>query len=237
MQSFPSKLRPPPRARALYTGAGPSLLPHGGKRTRAAVSIGLSAAHVASIINAAIGSIERDMPFNRFVTVHWGALGLSDAQAFKATSALTKYARDLLRDNGAVGIWAWVRENDDGDGAKGSHVHWLVHVPEKLREAFLGRLKGWCVRAAGASRYRAGALSSSPIGRHVDSWLTSPDSHHANLREVVAYVLKGLSPQAAHMVAKRLDLIWIGYGAAMPNPGTAGIIQGKRVGVSKSLRG
>jgi hypothetical protein len=211
------------------------LLPHGGKRTAKGQTQGLTDSQVKAIINAAVVSLSTGAPFNRFVTVHWGALGLGDIQAFKATSMLMTFARDWLRDRGVKANWLWVRENDDGDGSKGSHVHWLLHLPETHREAFNGRLRGWCTKAAAAGRYVKNAVKSLPVGRHIDTHATAPDLYRANLREVLAYVLKGLTPQASQMAAQRLNAIWAGNGAAMPNVGSGGVVIGKRVGFSRGL--
>jgi hypothetical protein len=211
------------------------LLRHGGKRKAKGQTRGLSDSQVKAIIDAGVVSLAVGTPFNRFVTVHWGALGLGDIQAFKATSTLMTFARDWLRDRGVKANWLWVRENDDGDGSKGSHVHWLLYLPETHREAFNGRLRGWCIKAAGAGRYVKNAVKSLPVGRHVDTHATAPDTHRANLREVLAYVLKGLTPQASQMAAQRLNAIWAGNGAAMPNPGIGGVVMGKRVGFSRGI--
>jgi hypothetical protein len=212
------------------------LLPHGGKRKAKGQTRGLTDSQVKAIINAGVVSLATGAPFNRFVTIHWGALGLGDIQAFKATSMLMTFARDWLRDRGVKANWLWVRENDDGDGSKGSHVHWLLHLPETHRAAFNGRLRGWCIKAAGAGRYVKNAVKSLPVGRHVDTHATAPDTHRANLRGVLAYVLKGLTPQASQIAAQRLNAIWAGVGAAMPNPGTGGVVIGKRVGFSRGAR-
>jgi hypothetical protein len=211
------------------------LLPHGGKRTAKGQTRGLTDSQVKAIINKGMVSLAAGAPLNRFVTVHWQALGVGDDLAFKATSKLLTFARDWLRDRGVKANWLWVRENDDGDGSKGSHLHWLLHLPETHREAFNGRLRGWCIQAAGAGRYVKNAVNSLPVGRHVDTHATAPDTHRANLREVLAYVLKGLSPQASQMAAQRLNAIWAGVGAAMPNPGTGGVVMGKRVGFSRGV--
>jgi hypothetical protein len=209
------------------------LLPHGGKRKAKEQTRGLSDSQVKAIINKGAVSLAAGMPLNRFVTVHWGALGLGDKVAFKATSKLMTFARDWLRDNGVKATWLWVRENDNGDGSKGSHVHWLLHLPETHREAFNGRLQGWCIKAAGASRYVKNAVKSLPVGRHIDTHATAPDLYRANLREVLAYVLKGLTPQASNMAAQRLNAIWADGGAATPNVGSGGVVTGKRVGFSR----
>jgi hypothetical protein len=220
---------------ASYIGAGSRLLPHGGKRSAKPRSGGLTAANAVAIVTAGAASLAKGAPFNRFVTVHWGALGVGDDLAFKATSMLMTFARDWLRDRGVKAFWLWVRENDDGDGSKGSHVHWLLHLPETHREAFNSRLRGWCIKAAGAGRYVKNALKSLPVGRHVDTHATAPDIHRTNLREVLAYVLKGLTPQASQMAAHRLNTIWASNDAAMPNPGTGGVVIGKRVGFSRGV--
>jgi hypothetical protein len=211
------------------------LLRHGGKRKAKGQTRGLSDSNVKAIINAGAASLAVGAPLNRFVTVHWGALGLGDNEGFKATSRLMTFARDWLRDRGVKANWLWVRENDDGDGSKGSHVHWLLHLPETYREAFNGRLQSWCIKAAGADRYVKNAIKSLPVGRHVDTHATAPDLYCANLRKVLNYVLKGLTPQASQMAAERLNAIWAGNGAAMPNVGTGGVVIGKRVGFSRGL--
>jgi hypothetical protein len=208
----------------------------GRKRGARPRSYGLTGANAAAIVTAGLASLAKGLPFNRFVTVHWGALGVGDDLAFKATSKLLTLARDYLRDRGVKANWLWVRENDDGDGYKGSHVHWLLHLPETHREAFNGRLRGWCIKAAGTGRYVKNAVKSLPVGRHVDTHATAPDTHRANLRATLAYVLKGLTPPASQMAAQRLNAIWAGDGAAMPNPGSGGVVIGKRVGFSRGVR-
>jgi hypothetical protein len=45
------------------------------------------------------------VPFNRLVTLHWGAMGLSDAEAGRAIGRVLKLWREAL---------AWFGEHEDG---------------------------------------------------------------------------------------------------------------------------
>lgn len=87
------------------------------------MSHGLTAGEVDSIWSAARAALAIGSPLNRLVTVHWEALGVNDPAAGKATQALVTLARDWLRDRGVRFASVWVRENDAGDGSKGSHLH------------------------------------------------------------------------------------------------------------------
>jgi hypothetical protein len=70
-----------------------------------------------------------------------------------------------------------------------------------------------------------------PVGPRVGCELALPETYRANLREVVAYLLKGVPESAAY----GLERIWQGDGAAMPNPGSGGFVSGKRAGMSRAL--
>ena len=221
--------------RPLYTGVDrPRLLPHGGKRKRAGTSQSLGVVQVRSLLSGAAVSMAIGAPLNRFITVHWGALGLSDAQSSQATQKLLTRARDWLRDNGGQGVWIWVREYAV-EQAKGAHLHWLVHLPETHRRQFLGLLKRWVLASAGGQVYRAGVILSRPVGVRVDDYLTSPQSHALNLRATLAYCLKGLTPQASKVAIAGLEAIYTGYGGAMPHGGSGGDVTSKRAGVSRIL--
>lgn len=229
----------PKSVRPLYTGVDPPhllprLLPHGGKRKRCGTSQSLSVVQVRSLVSGGAKSVAMGMPLNRFITVHWGARGLSDAQSSKATQKLLTRARDWLRDNGGQGVWIWVREYAI-DQTKGAHLHWLIHLPETHRRQFLALLKKWVLASAGVRVYRAGVIQSRPIGVRVDDYLTSPQSHALNLRATLAYCLKGLVPQASKVAISGLDAIYTGFGAAMPHGGSGGDVSGKRAGVSRNL--
>lgn len=130
-------------------------------------------------------------PFNRFVTVHWTALGISDDIAARATGMLIKLAADWCATKGVKLSWAWVRENDDGDMTKGSHVHILLHCPAELP---IGRMwRRWLRRATGVS-YRKGALASRSIGPTLNTCTSNLALHRDNLDAVLTYITKGIDP-------------------------------------------
>ncbi|MFN3371036.1 MAG: hypothetical protein ACK4Z0_05865 [Sphingomonadaceae bacterium] len=182
-------------------------------------------------VAAAVWHAERiGLPMNRLVTVHWGALGLSDSDAGAATGRLLKLMRDALADRGLPFAHAWVRENDGGDGSKGSHVHILAHVPPAARRGFLRRLRAWARLAAGGrynrrsghiegSPYAAGAVLTRRIGGRL---AVEPGVRRANLAKVLAYVLKGVDEQAADIL-----------GLEQRAPG--GCVIGKRCGWSENV--
>ena len=93
------------------------------------VSYRLNAKQVSGIMEASEAAIAAGRPFNRFITVHWTALGVPDAKAARATGRLIKLASDWCSTKRVKMTWAWVRENDFGDRSKGSHVHMLLHCP------------------------------------------------------------------------------------------------------------
>ena len=116
-----------------HVDAKPCLFKHGGARNKAGrVSDVLSLAKAQATIDAAYQAIKIGLPLNRFVTVHFERAGMTDAQAATAISAIMKLATDWMRKRGYVIAYAWVRENDAGDGSKGSHVHILFHCPDTL---------------------------------------------------------------------------------------------------------
>ncbi len=221
---------------SLYIGARRSLLPHGGKRVAKAVTATLSKSQVRAVIGGASRSIALGVPLNRFVTVHWGALSVSERQSFKATQELLRRARDWLRDHGAVVAWVWVRETSPLEPEKGAHVHWLLHVPERLRGAFLRRLRGWVMASKGnAMIYQARAIQSRSVG-DVGSEKRSPKTHRANLRAVVAYMVKGMAVGDSKIAAEGLSGIWSAMGAEALKCESGGLVAGKRAGVSRRLR-
>lgn len=223
------------RGSTLYIGARPSLLPHGGKRIAKPFSRTLSKGQVRAIVQGANQSIALGVPFNRFVTVHWGALQVTERESFKATNELLRRARDWLRDHGAVVAWVWVRETSPKEPDKGAHVHWLLHVPDRLRAAFLKRLRGWALASAGQGvRYQVGAVHSRSVGS-VGCDVRSPETHRANLRAVVAYMVKGMAEHDSEIATEGLLQIWSGAGAEPMRFDSGGAVSGKRAGVSRCL--
>ncbi len=165
-----------------------------------------------SLIAAAkrAGAIGR--PFNRFITVHWEAAGLTDAEAMRATTAFLKYWREWL---GGHTAYIWTRENG---GGKGSHLHILAHLSE-VREINGRRSIHWIERITGQP-YRRGVILTKKI-----AGAGQPDGalYAENLGTVLAYILKGTEPEAAAAIGIDHE--------------HGGRIIGKRCGMSRNLAG
>ncbi len=116
-------------------GPIPSLFPHGGARNSVSrTSEALTLADAEKLLAATKRAIARGRPFNRFLTVHWEAMGLTDWEAMAATTAFLKYLREWLRCETA---YVWTRENGDG---KGSYLHILTYFPERRNwSSWIGR--------------------------------------------------------------------------------------------------
>ncbi|CAN1556883.1 hypothetical protein MCERH10_02431 [Caulobacteraceae bacterium] len=221
---------------SLYIGARRSLLPHGGKRVAKAATETLSKSQVRAVIGGASRSIALGVPLNRFVTVHWGALLVSERDSFKVTQDLLRHARDWLRDNGAAVAWVWVRETSLKEPEKGAHVHWLLHVPERLREAFLKRLRGWVMASVGQGvRYQTDAVHSRSVGL-VGCEVRAPETHRANLRAVVGYMVKEMAVCDSKIASEGLSGIWAGVGTESLKCESGGLVSGKRAGRSKAMK-
>ncbi len=218
-----------------YRGAGRSLLPHGGKRSKA-VSSHLAGPSLAGIYRAAERAIDLGYPLNRFVSVHWSCLGIGDDKAMTATSRLLTLARDWFRDRGVKAAWLWVRENDDGGNSKGSHLHWLLHVPEPHREQFVRRVQGWALKAAGGVPRRARAVQTEPVG---SNGLASRNeaAYRANLGAVLSYVAKGCDSAHAASVRQASQTIAQGPLSRPIRSEQGGRIIGKRCDWSRALGG
>src|SRR5205807_3180683 len=93
-------------------------------------------------------------------------------------------------------------ENQGGD----THVHWVVHVPKSLREAFHTKLPKWLEQVAGTIRCAESAINVKPV---------------SNLRGIARYLLKGMDSRYAPRYSVRHE--------------SQGLVYGKRCGVSKSL--
>ena len=170
------------------------------------------------------------LPFNRLVTLHWGAMGLSDAEAGRAIGRVLKLWREALAERGLRFAFVWVRENDDGDASKGSHVHILAHVPTTAGRGFMRRMRAWVRLAAGARynrrsgriegrAYVAGAVNTRRIGGRV---AVARAVHEVNLVEALGYLLKC----ADNATAAALSL-------SRREPG--GRVTGKRCGTSQNI--
>lgn len=186
----------------------------GGARN-ATVSLGLTLKQVVTLHDAAERAFSAGLAFNRFVTVHWEALGVPNSDAARMTGRLIKLASDWCASKRVKMAWAWVRENDDGDGSRGSHVHMVLHCPASLPIGAMWRR--WLKRLTGQP-YRKGGVNSRAIGANLNAAIVGSNSYRANLAKVIDYMCKGATPEAA----KALHL---------PKWGFGGRITGKRCSV------
>lgn len=208
----------------------------GGARNRAdRVSDCLSLIQAKNIIEAAQFAAAIGLPFNRHVTIHWERAGVPDSRAAAATGRFLKLASDgiakrcskleKLSKNQASGsaqfAWVWVRENDAaGGGAKGSHVHILLHLPASATWSGW-RNRRWLERIAGKP-YRAGIIRTARIGGTARAAALAPAVYQANLAAVVGYVLKSACPAAARALGlERLE--------------AGGSVIGKRAATSQNI--
>lgn len=212
--------------------AKPRVSRWGGARNSASrTSDALSLEQARGIIEAAQFACAIGLPLNRHVTIHLERAGVPDCEAAAAIGKFLTLVRDWLRKGGelekqsnnsiACGAnsfaYLWVRENGD---AKGSHVHILMHIPAG-RQWNGWRLRRWLTRVTG-SPYRAGIVQTARIGRSVTSAALAPQLYQVNLAKVVAYVVKGVSWEAA----RELGLANTEYG---------GRLTGKRCATSQNI--
>lgn len=192
----------------------------GGRRNSASrTSDCLSLNQAANIIAAAQFSVAIGLPFNRHLTIHWEHAGIADVRAAWATGRFLKLAGDWIkkrRKNGSSIAWAWVRENGE---SKGSHVHILLHVPAGMS---LGRMQRRWVSSITGKPYQARTIRTARIAGTAGAANAAPAAYLANLEAVVAYVLKGASPEAA----QELGLERLEHG---------GRIVGKRAATSQNV--
>ena len=96
-----------------------------------------------------------------------------------------------------------------------------MHVPPDAAPAVTRQQRRWLVRVSGQP-YQRGARRTSLIGGRVRTATTSPHIYWPNLDQVLAYVLKGVTPDAA-----------LGLGLQRNSEG--GRVTGKRCGWSENL--
>ena len=192
----------------------------GGTRNRAdRTSDALPLAKARSIIAAAYQAKAIGLPFNRFITVHWERAGIADNHAALATARLVKLASDWAASKGVRILWAWVRENDAGDGSKGSHVHILLHCPARLP---IGRMWQRWLRRITARPYQRGTIKSERIGRTLNAHDGAPIVYCQNLDVVLAYLCKGVHSHD-------------GATSGLPRTESGGRVIGKRAAWSQCL--
>ena len=190
----------------------------GGARNRAdRESHALTAAQIGNLKAAERHAGAIGLPFTRMISIHWQAAGVPLAGMAKATGRFTDLmAKALARHGGTA--WLWVHENC---GPKGGHCHLLAHVPAKHVKRLTGLQRGW-LRRITLHSYRARVIYSRPIGKRLGVEASDPADYAINLAVVLAYVLKGASPEAASQFALvRLE------------PG--GRVIGKRCGTSQNI--
>jgi hypothetical protein len=192
----------------------------GGKRNSSdRVSKALRLATASAIIDAAYHAIKIGLPLNRFVTIHFVRAGLTDADAATAIRRIMKLAKDWMKTKGRMIAHVWVRENDSGDGSKGSHVHILCHCPDTLP---IGRMWRRWLRKVSRQPYRRNVIKSKRIGGTVNAYANMPAVYLQNLDGVLAYVCKGVSPADAATLS-------------LPKQEAGGWIIGKRAGWSQNI--
>lgn len=136
----------------------------------------------------------------------------------KATGRFTGLMAKALARHGSGTAWLWTHENGD---RKGGHCHLLAYVPADLVPVVSGLQRGWLRRITGRP-YQARVIHSKPIGGRLGLEAGNPELYAINLDAALAYVLKGLSPEAA----SRFNLDGM-------EPG--GRVIGKRCGTSQNI--
>jgi hypothetical protein len=193
----------------------------GARPRRGKISDALDVKQVQQIMQAIIAAHLIGLPFNRFITIHWERAGLTGLDAARATSRFLKLARDNLASKRLSFAYVWVRENDDGDGSKGDHVHILAHLPKGQS---LGRWQRRWIRGITGKAYRTKVVHTRMIARHSDAAHTMPALYRLNLAILSDYVLKGASFDAAKAFA-------------VPTWRLGGKVTGQRMGMSRKLSG
>jgi hypothetical protein len=191
----------------------------GARPRRDKISKALDVKQVQQIMQAIIAANVIGLPFNRFITIHWERAGLTGHDAARATSRFLKLASDNLASKGLPFAYVWVRENDDGDGSKGDHVHILAHLPKGRS---LGRWQRRWIKGIIGKAYPTGAILTRVIARHSEAPNTIPALYRLNLAILSDYVLKGASFDAAKAFA-------------VPTWRLGGKVTGQRMGMSRKL--
>jgi len=170
----------------------------------------------AGIIRAAEAACSLGLPFNRHVVIHLEKAGVTDRDAAKAIGAFLRMVRDWLRKAGFRTAGAWVRENGE---SKGSHVHILMHLPVGASWHFQ-RSRRWLERITG-NGYRKGVIVTKCIRGSANPEALF-DLYRANLKTLVAYLVKGVRQEQASALR-------------IANCEFSGFIIGKRAGWSQNV--
>ena len=205
----------------------------GGARNRAdRVSLCLTVKQAESIAAAAGHALRLGLPLNRHVTLHLEKSGVAPGGEVAAIGTFLKLHRQFLASRGLPFVCVWVREDDDGDGMKGAHVHILMHVPSAAAPAVTGRQRRW-LRKVTALPYRVGSLHTSRIGGTVRAADTLPPSYWVGFAKVLDYVLKGIEAGASTQLRSSSNALF----RMLPlyRHGQGGRVIGKRCGWSENV--
>jgi hypothetical protein len=188
----------------------------GGARNRAdRVSRYLSQRQVNELIEAVVFSAVIGLPLNRHWTVHTQRAGFADVEGAAFIGRLLTQARRYTRTRGARMAALWVRENGP---LEGSHVHIMLHIP---CEWSLRNLTCRWIRQAGGKSVRGVSRVRTIAGR-LDAEAHDPELYWANVRRLVAYLLKGAEAE-------------VGVDLGLPRAGQVGAVVGKRCGWTQNI--
>jgi hypothetical protein len=148
--------------------------------------------------------VELGQPLNTFVTLNFDHTDCPPEQVSARFEKLrdNHFVRWLRYRRAVPAHYVWALENQGGD----TRVHWVVHVPPSLLEAFRTKLPEWLGQVAGTIGCAESATNIKPV---------------TNLRSLARYMLKGMDARYASRYSVR----------HVPQ----GLVHGKRCGVSKSL--
>lgn len=158
---------------------------------------------------------EIGLPLNTMATIQFGATSCEAEDVGPAIRRLIRgYFTPWLRPTRAYPIdhrpaaWFYVVENvhEHAHHPHGTHVHWVLHIPEGRRAAFEAKLPHWVCRVAG----------------HVFDEAVVIDVRDADTpRGTARYFGKGLKPHDAKRRAIR--------------PFAQGLVHGRRLSISEAI--
>jgi len=170
------------------------------------------------VINGARLAAILGLPLNRFITINWAAMGVTDP--VKATGRFLKLIKDALRSKGCASAHVWVSECGP---VQGVHTHIVIHMPPELGRWWQARQAQW-LKQCGAVPVRGGVVSRAVGGSyHCSQGDEQSRAHYMiNLFEVIDYILKGVCRRAR----MTLNVRHKAYG---------GTVTGKRTATSQNI--
>jgi hypothetical protein len=164
-----------------------------------------------NIIMAAGYAGQIGVPLNRHITISWWTASVPGRER-DAQLEVLQLASKWLNYHGVVPAYVWVIENGP---LLRHHSHILIHVPDRLAQAFRKMMNRW-VKRVGGDPHTGGAIKMTK-DTHDRS------NYHKSIRDLLRYMLKGAEPQVAQLLGIEADYE------------KAGIIAGKRCGTSQNL--